>query len=331
MMLDLIAKLSEYLSGIRFDEAFTNAVADYLGGEPDMDSEGNLYVNRKEHTPVLVIAPFFTYPLAVDRIYEDSAIGFELHDARSIAPLPGSEVYIHGRKAYRGLIGSVPPHLQKGYSAKSPYELSDLKCDVGERCEALRENVFPGTRITYADMPCQLLEGKIAGKDLELTAPAAALIRCIDKLPEDRFTICFCTDWYAALQQTNPDYVVVVDAIDVEQFKKKYRHGEGLSRIYIESGISVSPKVRDILKTAADAAKIDSDWLARSDKHDETHTITWDIQTAMGGFPVGTIYLPYEGGSSGVQIMAGDAAEQTAKLLSEITAFPKRCELCLSI
>ena len=330
-MLDLITKLSERLSEIRFDEAFTNAVSDYLGGETDMDSEGNLYVNRKEHTSVLVIAPFFTYPLAVDRIFEDSAIGFELHDAKSIAPLPGSEIRIHGRKVFRGVIGSVPPHLQKGYSAKSPYELSDLKCDVGENCETLRENVYPGTRITFADVPYGLQGGKVAGKDLDLTAPAAALLRCIEKLPEDRFTICFCTDWYAALQQTTPEFVVVVDAIDVEMFKKEYSHGEGLGRIYIESGISVSPKVRDILKTAADAAKIDSDWLVRSDKHDETHTITWDIQTAMGGFPVGTIYLPYEGGSSGVQIMAGDAAEQTAKLLSEITVFPKRCELCLSI
>ena len=42
-------------SEIRFDEAFTNAVSDYLGGEPDMDSEGNLYVHRKEHCSVLVI------------------------------------------------------------------------------------------------------------------------------------------------------------------------------------------------------------------------------------------------------------------------------------
>lgn len=330
-MLDLLAELSEHISGIRFDEAFTNAVSDCLGGELDMDLEGNLYLNRKDHASVLVIAPFFRYPLAVDRIYEDGSIGFELHDAHSVAPLPGSEIWVHGREAYRGVIGSVPPHLQKGYSAKSPYVLSDLKCDVCESYEVLRENVFPGTRITYASRPFRMLEGKIAGKDLDMTAPAASLIRCIDMLARDRFTICFCTSWYAALQQTNPDYVIVVDAIDVEQLKKEYRHGEGLGRIYIETGISVSPKVRDILKAAADDAGVDSGWLVRSDKHDEAHTLTWDIQTAMGGIPAGTLYLPYEGGTSGVQIMAEDAAEQTAKLISGITAFPKRCELCLSI
>lgn len=330
-MLDILAKLSEHLSGIRFDEAFTNAVSDYLGGEPDMDSEGNLYVHRKEHCSVLVITPFFTYPLAVDRIYEDGAIGLELHDARSLAFLPGSEVCVHGRRTYSGVIGSVPPHLQKGYCSTTPYELTDLKCDVGESCEVMRDNIFPGTRITFADAPCRLMGGKVLGRNLGLTAPAAALIRCIGKLAEDRFTICFCTNWYAALQRTDPDYVVVVDAIDIEHFKKEYTHGQGLGRIYIESGISVSPGIRDILKTAADAAGIDSGWLVRSDKHDEPHTLSWDIQTSMGGIPVGTIYLPYEGGSSGVQIMAGDAAEQTAKLLSGITAFPKRCELCLSI
>lgn len=329
-MLEQIRKLTENLSEIKFDEAFTNAVADCLGGEPDMDSEGNLYVHRKEHTSVLVLAPFFTYPLAVDRVYEDSAIGFALHGEHSLAALPGSEVTVHGRKTYRGVIGSVPPHLQKGYSASSAYVLSDLKCDVGASYEELRKNVFPGTRISFTGAePYRLLGGKLAGRALKLTAPAAALINCIGNADKDRFTLCFCTNWYAALRETEPEYVVVVDAIDIEQYKKEYVHGEGLGRLYIETGISVSPTVRDILKAAADAAGIQNDWLVRSDKHDEEHTLTWDIQVAMGGIPVGTVYLPYEGGSSGVQIMAENAAEQAAKLLSGITVFPERCELCL--
>lgn len=330
-MLDKIIHLSESISEITLDEAFTNAIADQLNGQADMDEDGNLYLNRKDHTPILVIAPFFTYPLSVEKVYPDGAVGIELYDSPSRFPLPGSDIYIHGKKVYQGVIGSVPPHLQKGYSATSPYELSDLKCDVCASYEELQNTVFPGTRITYYSKPFRLLEGKIAGRNLDLIAPAAALLECADGLDKDLFTVCFCSNWCSALEKTNPQIVIVLDVMDIEQHNMDYRHGEGLGKLYVETGTTVNDGVRNLLKASADAAGIANEWLARCDKSEGPHTITWDIQTAKGGTPVGTIYLPYEGGSSGVQVMAESTAESLAKLLQQIKAVPGRDELCWSI
>ena len=330
-MLDTLINLSESISKIKLDEAFTNAIADQLSGQVDMDMEGNLYLNRKDRTPILLIAPFFTYPLSVEKVYEDSAIGIELYDAPSHFPLPGCDICIHGQEVYTGVIGSVPPHLQKGYQSGSPYVLSDLKCDVCASFEELQKTVFPGTRITHRSKPFRLLGGKLVGKDFDLTAPAAALLQCAEELDKDLFTVCFCSNYHAALQQTKPEIVIVLDVIDIEQRRKDYRHGEGLGKLYIETGTTVNYGVRNLLKAAANAAGIANDWLARCDRTEDPHPLTWDVQTALGGTPVGTVYLPYEGGSSGVQVMAENAAEQLAKLLQQIKAVPGRNELCLNI
>lgn len=331
-MLNELTKLAESLCSVTLDEAFTNAIADQLGGQADMDREGNLYINRKEHTPVLVLAPFTTYPLSVERVYEDGAVGIELYEAPSLAALPGSDICIHGKKVYKGVIGSVPPHLQKGYSAKNPYQLSDLKCDVGRSYEELKDQIFPGARITYSCYkPFRLLEGKIAGRNLDLTAPAAALLKCVDRLDKDLFTVCFCTEWHSAMEATKPEVVIVVDMIDIEQRKREYRHGEGLGKFFIETGPTITPGIRDLLKSAADAAGIPNGWLARSDRTEDPRTLTWSIQTARGGTPVCTVYLPYEGGSSGVQIMAENFGEQLSALLQNIKSIPGRCDLCWSI
>lgn len=330
-MLDLNTKLSAALSEIRFDEAFTNAVADVLGGEADMDQEGNLYLNRKEHAPVLLIAPFFTYPLAVERVFEDGAVGIELYDSPSLFPLPGSDICIHGKKAYKGIIGSVPPHLQKGYSSSSAYHLSDLKCDVGESYDELKDSIYPGARITYLSEPYRLLEGKIAGRSLDLTAPAAALLSCAEKLDKDIFTICFCTNCSAALQEIKPEIAIVLDAMDIEQRMREYRHGEGLGKLYIEVGPMITPAISKMLKTAADSAAVENDWLARNDRTEDPKPITWEVQIALGGIPVGSVHLPYEGGSSGVQIMADNCDEQLAKLLQQFGADPERSKLCWNI
>ena len=330
-MFDTIINLSESISKIKFDEAFTNAIADQLSGQVDMDAEGNLYLNRKDHTPILLIAPFITYPFSVEKVYKDGAIGIELYDATSHFPLPGCDIYVHGQKVYAGVVGSVPPHMQKGYQSSSPYLLSELKCDVCESYEALQNTVYPGTRITYRSKPFRLLEGKIAGRNLDLTAPAAALLQCADALDKELFTVCFCNNYYSALQATKPEIVIVLDVIDIEQRKPDYRHGEGLGKLYVETGTTVNDGVRKLLKTAANAAGIPNDWLARCDKVEDPHPLTWNIQTALGGTAVGTVYLPYEGGSSGIQVMAENTAEQLAKLLQQIKAVPGRDELCWSI
>ena len=323
-MFDLITKLSDSVSEITLDEAFTNAIADQLSEPVDMDREGNLFINRKEHAPVLLIAPFFTYPLSVERVYEDGAVGLELYDSPSLYPLPGSDILIHGRKVYKGVVGSVPPHLQKGYSSSSPYQLSDLKCDVGREYDELSKNVFPGTRITYAGRPYRLLEGKIAGRNLDLISPAAALLECADKLDKDVFTICFCTNCSAALEEIKPETVIVIDVIDIEQRRRDYLHGEGLGKLYVETGPTVTPRIGKILKAAAASAGVGSDWLARSDRTEDPKPITWEVQIALGGLPVGVIYLPYEGGSSGMQMMAENAAEQLGELLQQLKPIPER-------
>ena len=330
-MLDTIINLSESISKIKFDEAFTNAVADQLGGNVDMDAEGNVYINRKENTPILIIAPFFTYPISVEKVYPDSAIGIELYDAPSHFPLPGSDVLIHGQKVYKGIIGSVPPHLQKGYQSGSAYALSDLKCDVCKDFEELQKTVFPGTRITYNFKPFNMIGGKMVGKNFDLTAPAAALLKCADELDKDLFTVCFCNNYHFALNATKPQMVIVLDVIDIEQRKRDHKHGEGLGKLYVETGTTVNFAVRDILKSAANEAGIAYDILARCDRTEDVHPLTWDVQTALGGTPVCTVYLPYEGGSSGVQVMAENAAEQLTKMLKQIKTVPERSELCLKI
>jgi len=79
------------------------------------------------------------------------------HDPRV---LPGQNVLIYGKERVRGIIGTIPPHLQKPGDKAKVTSLDDLYVDTGLDEETLRGKVRIGDPVLF-DNVCIKLQGEL--------------------------------------------------------------------------------------------------------------------------------------------------------------------------
>ncbi len=77
------------------------------------------------------------------------------HDPRV---LPGQEMIVFGKKELKGIVGSVPPHLQKPGDTLKVTPLDELYVDTGLTPEDVRANISVGDNVLF-DSVCSELKG----------------------------------------------------------------------------------------------------------------------------------------------------------------------------
>ena len=90
--------------------------------------------------------------------------------------LPAAEVLIYGKETLYGVIGAIPPHLQKAGDHKTAPEIRDLLIDTGYDEESLRRLVDIGTPVGFYEKTASLLGGRICGRSMDNKACCAAAI-----------------------------------------------------------------------------------------------------------------------------------------------------------
>ena len=90
--------------------------------------------------------------------------------------LPAAEVLIYGKETLYGVIGAVPPHLQKAGDHKTAPEIRDLLIDTGYDGKSLRRLVDIGTPVGFYEKTASLLGGRICGRSMDNKACCAAAI-----------------------------------------------------------------------------------------------------------------------------------------------------------
>lgn len=155
------------LAGSYFDE--------YL-----LDPSGtHVFVKRcgREGAPKLLLdAHFDEIGMLVSDITEEGFLRVVSVGGLDRRILPAAEVLIYGKETLYGVIGAVPPHLQKAEDHKTAPEIRDLLIDTGYDGESLRRLVDIGTPVGFYEKTASLLGGRICGRSMDNKACCAAAI-----------------------------------------------------------------------------------------------------------------------------------------------------------
>ena len=187
--MDTVALLKELTSAIgvsgaenNITEVLCRLLAPY--GEVSVDAINNVYCTFGEGYHFLLDAHLDEIGMIVKAITDDGFIKFDKCGGLDARMMLASEVSVWcaDGKELRGVISTLPPHLQKdGDDTKAP-EFSDLAIDVGLNREEAEKLIAPGDRITFRRNFTKLLGTQVSSSVLDDRSGCAALILALEKL-----------------------------------------------------------------------------------------------------------------------------------------------------
>lgn len=153
-----------------------------LYGDVTVDSMNNVFCTFGEGYHFLLDAHLDEIGLIVTDITDDGFIKFSNCGGIDARPLPAMEVSVWGREEVKGVISTLPPHLQSASDEKKIPKLSELAIDTGLTKDKLEKLVALGDRITFKRNFTPLLNGLVSASCLDDRSGVAAILMCLDEL-----------------------------------------------------------------------------------------------------------------------------------------------------
>ncbi|WOC32136.1 MULTISPECIES: zinc-binding metallopeptidase family protein [Caproicibacterium] len=191
--------------GTSGDEAAPVREALGLTGLPDgqVDALGNGSVTlgaADARLHLLLEAHMDQVGMVVTSVEEHGFLHFANCGGADARVMPGCPVRVFASEAAQpllGVVGSVPPHLNKDGTDKVP-KTEDMTIDLGLPAAKVNVQVRPGDRVVPVYTPKMLLGTRMASAALDDRAGAAALVRCAQMLqkvalPGVKVTFLFST------------------------------------------------------------------------------------------------------------------------------------------
>lgn len=151
-------------------------------GEVTCDVMNNVRCTFGEGRHFLLDAHLDEIGLIVTSITEDGFVkvgkcgGIDLH------MLPAYEVSIWGSREIKGIISTLPPHLESaGDSEKAP-KIKDISIDAGMTAQEIKKYVSPGDRVTFKRNFSMLLNDRVSASCLDDRAGVCALLLTLERL-----------------------------------------------------------------------------------------------------------------------------------------------------
>ncbi len=129
-------------------------------------------------TRVLLEADMDEIGLMVKDITEDGFLLFVTIGGIDPKILPGTEVIIHGKKEYLGVIGAMPPHLQTEKEDK--VLIKNMAIDAGLSFEEAKANIKVGDTVTFKTAYTRLLGSRCAARCLDDRAGLAVILKAAE-------------------------------------------------------------------------------------------------------------------------------------------------------
>lgn len=140
-------------------------------------------------------------------------------DRRLVA---AQEVTIHGKSSILGIVGSKPPHLEKGDEAKKVPQIDEIFIDAGMTKEQLSQIVSLGDRVTINSQYHELLNNRVSVKALDDRAGVVSILKALEYLQGKqlnyRIAVIFSaqeevggTGSTVGAYNIDPDYAIAVD------------------------------------------------------------------------------------------------------------------------
>ena len=182
--LELLKKLTQTV-GVSGDEKnivtlLTKILEPY--GSVTVDCMNNVFCTFGEGYHFLLDAHLDEIGLIVTEITKDGFIKFDKCGGIDTRALPAMEVSVWGKDEVKGVISTLPPHLQNADDEKKAPKITDLSIDTGYSKSQLEEIVLLGDRITFKRNFTPLLNGLVSASCLDDRSGVAAILMCIDEL-----------------------------------------------------------------------------------------------------------------------------------------------------
>lgn len=181
-------ELLKDLTNITCVSGFENDMHNYLKnilqeyGDVTVDSMNNIYCTFGEGTHFLLDAHIDQIGFVVTEITDDGFIKFDKVGGIDTKYLPALEVSIWGTKEIRGIISTLPPHLQSSDDEKKAPKIRNLAIDTGYTKSELEKAVKLGDIITIKNNFVPLLNNQVSATTLDDRSGVAALLLCLDEL-----------------------------------------------------------------------------------------------------------------------------------------------------
>lgn len=182
--LELLKELTQTVGVSGCEENIVNLLKEKLApyGDVTVDAMNNVFCTFGEGYHFLLDAHLDEIGLIVTEITDDGFIKFSKCGGIDTRPLPALEVSIWGREEVKGIISTLPPHLQSADDEKNVPKLTDLAIDTGCSKEQLEKLVSLGDRITFKRNFTPLLNNYVSASCLDDRSGVAAILMCLDEL-----------------------------------------------------------------------------------------------------------------------------------------------------
>ena len=164
-------------------------------GDVSIDAMNNVYCTFGSGYHFLLDAHLDEIGMIVTDITDDGFIKFNRVGGIDRRMLLGYEVSILGKEEVKGIISTLPPHLQTAEDEKKVPEFKDLSIDVGMDKEEIVKIVSLGDKITFKRNFTKLLNNQISASCLDDRSGVASVLMSLDELKNlpCKITVMFST------------------------------------------------------------------------------------------------------------------------------------------
>ncbi len=229
----------------------------------------------KENSPKIMLAAHMDeVGLMVKTITKDGFLQFAKMGGIDDRILPAQRVTVFSKKrAFSGIIGSKPPHIQKEEERKKIIASDELFIDIGaeSKDDALAMGVSIGDPVGFDVKYVQLDKDVVVGKAFDNRAGCVTMVETLRILEKTDFTIYAVGTVQeevglrgagAAAFNIDPDVAIALDVTiagdtpGVKEFDTSVKMGKGPALTITDSGLITSSKILRWLLDSAEEEKI---------------------------------------------------------------------------
>ncbi len=326
---NMIFELSEANGTPGEESEISNIIEKYVSGfaEVKRDSFGNVTARLPAgEKTILLDAHMDRIGMIVTGIEDGGFLRVAKCGGMDARVLAAQDVIIWGREPVYGVVTSTPPHLSTPEDAKKAKDFDSILIDTGMTKQEAEKLISPGDRITVKCPHGELENGRIFGTALDDRAGCAAIIRAAELIAKikERPSVELL---FSSQEETGGDGAVTgsfnIDAdeciaVDVSFADAPDMPSEKCGKLNKGSMIGIAPvldyRISQKLKAIAEEKKIPYQLELMGDS---TGTNADHIAISKGGVRTGLISIPQRNMHTGVEIIALDDVENSARLIAE--------------
>lgn len=181
---DLLKELTSAVGVSGAENNIVDLLCDKLSayGDVEVDCLNNVYCTFGDGYHFLLDAHLDEIGFVVKDVTSDGFIKVSNVGGVDRRMLLASEVSVWGDKEYRGVISTLPPHLQKADDEKKAPAIDEISIDIGLTHEEAKKHISLGDRVTFKRNFTKLVGNQVSSSVLDDRSGVCAILLALNEL-----------------------------------------------------------------------------------------------------------------------------------------------------